>query len=745
MSKNAVYAIALPVPLRKTFDYYLENTSKEAHQSTTLTPGCRVKVEFGNRQSVGIIIEMVESCDTPANKLKPILTQLDSKPSLSADIMALCQWAANYYHHPLGEVLEAALPTSLRQPERPKFRSTASAWCLTETGLQTPPGDLRRGSRQQACLQLMQSAHPRPLGRSELQDQQFSIAVINGLKQKQLIESTEVSNAATPPPLLAETPVLAEPPLPLNTEQQRALDSIDFDRFQSSLIFGVTGSGKTEVYLQAIERVLDRGQQALVLIPEIGLTPQTLSRFSQRFNRPLAALHSGLSEGERLSNWQLAHSGRASIIIGTRSAIFTPLDNLGLIIIDEEHDTSFKQQEGFRYSAKDLAAVRASRAGIPLLLGSATPSLESLHNTQRKGYQLLLLNQRAGDAVPPHIEITDVRKQQLAEGMSEQTLAEMDLHLQRGNQVLTFINRRGFAPVLMCHDCGWITHCKRCDARMTMHLDPRHLHCHHCGYQRPIPQQCDNCHSNKLQPQGQGTERIEMALRDRFPDTPVLRVDRDSTRKKGALHELLETVNRGEPCIMIGTQMLAKGHHFPDVTLVTILDADAGLFSTDFRGPERTGQLILQVAGRAGRASKPGRVIIQSHLPEHPLWQLLLHQGYADFADHLLNERHQLQLPPASHMALLRAESKRADNAFQLLNHAYELVQQRQDNEILCLGPLPAATGKKNDRFRFQLQLICAHRGQLHHQIAILLAHLEAMPLSRRVRWSVDIDPQDMN
>jgi len=493
--------------------------------------------------------------------------------------------------------------------------------------------------------------------------------------------------------------------------------------------------------------VLNNGRQALVLIPEIGLTPQTLSRFQHRFNRPMAVLHSGLNDTERKQAWLLASLGHADIVIGTRSAIFTPLKDPGIIILDEEHDMSFKQQEGFRYSARDLAALRCQRLKIPLILGSATPSLESYYNASQQRYKLLRLTQRAGNAKPPTIELIDLKRQPLKEGFSQPLLDTIEQHLLARGQVLVFINRRGFAPTLLCHDCGWLSQCPNCDSRLTVHQNPSHLHCHHCDYQRSVIHQCPNCNSRELNCVGQGTERTEVLLQNQFPDFPVLRVDRDSTRRKNAMQDIVDEVNRGEPCLLVGTQMLAKGHHFPNVTLVAIIDADGGLFSTDFRGPERMGQLMLQVAGRAGREERPGKVLIQSHLCDHPLLQTLLRQGYSAFAQLLLDERQVSHLPPYRFMALLRAESKRPENAMELLQTARAIAQglSPSDPELQYLGPLPAPMEKRNDRFRYQLQIQASNRARLHQLLQPLIAQLEQHPLSRRTRWSIDVDPQDMS
>ena len=442
-------------------------------------------------------------------------------------------------------------------------------------------------------------------------------------------------------------PALQSEPVELNSAQQEAVDAVrkQIDQFQVFLLDGVTGSGKTEVYLRIVQAVLEHGRQALILVPEIGLTPQLLARFQRRISSPLAVLHSGLSDRERLNAWLAARDNHAQVVIGTRSAIFTPLEQPGVIIIDEEHDSSLKQQEGFRYHSRDLAIIRAREAQIPIILGSATPSLESLHNTHRKRYHNLSLPERVGDAVTPDLQLLDIRNQNMSEGLSAPLLRAMQVHLEAGSQVLLFLNRRGFAPTLICHECGWLKQCRNCDAHMTLHLRRHRLICHHCGVEQAIPQGCAACGSVDLRALGQGTERIERALKKVFPDIGIARIDRDSTRRKGSLQNLLEDIHAGRRRILIGTQMLAKGHHFPDVTLVGIVNADQGLFGADYRAGEHMAQLVLQVAGRAGRAEKPGTVIIQTHHPEHPLLQTLVNHGYAAFAESTLLERKAACLP----------------------------------------------------------------------------------------------------
>jgi primosomal protein N' (replication factor Y) len=542
-----------------------------------------------------------------------------------------------------------------------------------------------------------------------------------------------------------QPPVTPSPQPTLTLAQSQAVAAIreGFDRFAAFLLDGVTGSGKTEVYLRVVESILNRGQQALVLVPEIGLTPQLLARFEIRLPGPLAVLHSGLTERERLQAWLTAKSGAASVVIGTRSAIFTPLQRPGIIIVDEEHDTSFKQQEGFRYQARDLALVRAHQAGIPVVLGSATPSLESLLNVQRGRYQRLRLAERVGDAIEPPIQLLDVRRRPMTEGLSDRLLAEMHSHLARDEQVLLFLNRRGFAPTLICHECGWLCQCQRCDARMTLHLRERKLICHHCASEKSVDEACPACGSIDLRALGQGTERIEQFLRQAFPNVGVARLDRDSTRRKGSLQTLLREIRQGERRILIGTQMLAKGHDFPNVTLVAIVDADQGLFGVDFRASERMAQLIIQVSGRAGRAQKPGVVLIQTHHPDHPLLRTLIMQGYAAFAEAALGERYEACLPPFGYQALLRADATKTEPVYRFLNEAHDLAMGLA-RPVEVMGPVPAPMERRAGRYRAQLLIQAQQRQILHEFLDQWTGLLTTLKLTRQVRWSLDVDPADL-
>ena len=739
MFATPLLEIALPTPLRRNFDY-LPPAQLSAQAVGLLQPGILVRVPFGHQELIGMLLSVKPHSNQPLEKLRAALAIVSTEPVMSSDDLALCRWAADYYQTPLGEALQAALPSLLRQGEPAQLRAEIGLTLTTE-GKGLPQGALKRAPKQATLLAALQTQAE--LRKADLQALAIARSTVKQLIDKGLARECELA----PLRLTQTTQLLRQAELMLNDEQQQALQQIGYGRFNTYLLDGATGSGKTEIYLQAIAQVLKQGKQALVLVPEIGLTPQTLQRFQARFALPIVALHSGLNDRERLDAWVQARAGTAGVIIGTRSAIFTPLLNPGIIIVDEEHDGSFKQQDGFRYSARDLAAVRAHRLGIPLILGSATPSLESLHNAQQGRYQLLRLTQRAGNAQAPDIQLVDIRGEQLHEGFAAASLQAINTQLQAGNQVLVFLNRRGYAPTLECHDCGWLANCNHCDARMTVHQTPRHLHCHHCDHQRAVPRRCLSCNSPNIFPLGMGTERSESSLQQLFPHTKIIRVDRDSTRNKNAMEKLLVDVHSGEPCILVGTQMLAKGHHFADVTLVVILDADAGLFSTDFRGPERMGQLLLQVAGRAGRAEKPGQVILQSHHTEHPLVQTLMLQGYHALAALLLPERQITQLPPYRHLALIRAESKRPERVVEFLKLARKFAEAFEPASPLIsyLGPLPAMMEKRGDRFRYQLQINCAQRKPLQQLLTQVALELERNALSRRVRWSIDVDPQDMS
>ncbi|WP_114417329.1 primosomal protein N' [Marinospirillum perlucidum] len=741
--------VALPTPLRRLFDYL---PAKGQHLPQV---GVRVQVPFGNRQLVGLVVELVEESSIPVSKLKAARDYLDKDPLFTREHLDFLLWVAGYYHQPAGEVISTALPALLRQgqalhpPQQPR-------WQLTDLGRETSPADLNRAPRQAALLEFLQ-LRPSPPLQKEILGAGFNLTQVRALEEKELVTSyllphktQGVGLPALPQEEASPREVLAELPLQLTAEQEKVLTQLNdsLGHFQPHLLLGVTGSGKTEVYLQLIQKILERGEQALVLIPEIGLTPQTLSRFQKRFNRRVVALHSGMTDRERLNAWRSALEGKAGVVLGTRSAIFTPLPRLGAILVDEEHDASFKQQDKVRYQARDLAVLRGKREGVPVVLGSATPSLESLAHGLAGDYQLHHLTERPGQDVElPQPKLLDIRSRKLQGGFSEPLLKAMGQHLQAGNQVLVLLNRRGFAPVLFCSECGWIAGCKHCDARMTWHREPPKLHCHHCDTQQPLPPACPQCGHQPLQPLGSGTERAEETLQERFPDIPVIRIDRDAVKGRTALQEKLDQIFHARPGILLGTQMLAKGHHFPDVTLATLLDADHGLYSSDPRAMERTAQLLVQVAGRAGRAEKKGEVIIQTHHSDDPRLEKLCVAGYEALARDLLDERRQAHWPPFAYLALWRAEAPQAaqvEALMQALASQLRSLLAEQPEAVSLLGPVPAPMERRQGRYHMQLVLHAEKRAPLHRLLARVLLWMEAAPEAKKVRWSLDVDPDDL-
>lgn len=732
-----IVRVAVPSPLRRLFDYLVPAEMVTDAPPSALQPGCRVKVTFGRREVTGLIIECADTSTFALEKLKPVTQLIDVEPLLPASLFRLFIWASRYYQHPIGDALFSTLPTLLRKGALPPEQGQ-KCWQLSTFGKGLGPDSLKQAPKQRAVIDKL-------LAEGVVSDEQlvalFSRAVLKPLEEKLLIES---SNQCIPEVALDK--LLRQDNLTLYPSQKQALEAIDHHHFNCSLLDGVTGSGKTEIYLQSIEKTLRYERQALVLIPEISLTPQTEKRFRDRFHVPIVTLHSGLTDKQRLNAWMQARSGQAKIILGTRSAIFTPLKAPGLIILDEEHDPSYKQQEGFRYSARDLAVIRAQQEHIPIILGSATPSLESLNNCHAGRYQHLVLSTRAGNAVQPDWQVIDLKTERSNAGIAATTLMAIDQTLKNNHQVLVFLNRRGFAPAMLCHQCGWTAECQHCDSRLTVHRARSRLICHHCDFQQRVPQQCPSCRSRELIAAGEGTERSEAFLQQYFPDTTVLRVDRDSTRKKGAMQEVFNTADSGESCILVGTQMLAKGHHFENVTLVAVLDADSGLFSPDFRSHERMGQLLTQVAGRSGRGIARGRVIVQTHQPDHPLLALLISQGYGHFARQLLPQRELSQLPPFRHMSVIRAESHRPDEADAFLRLARKIAEKLQvpTPALNYLGPLPALMEKRAGRFRYVLRIDADQRPALQVLLSAVAVELENHKDSRRVRWSIDVDPQEL-
>jgi primosomal protein N' (replication factor Y) len=720
-----VLQVALPVPLRELFDYLLPEDRQ------TVLPGTRVVVPFGPRQLVGVVVAEQSKSQLPLNRLLPISEVLDQgQPLLDTELLGLMQWCWQYYKHAPGDVLQAALPPALRKAKGVKPDAPVQ-YRLTVAGIERLDLPAGRAKAQHALLECL-----RPGAKSA--DELKKLGERWRTTLSRLMEQGWV--VAEP---LQPVPRATQPGPDLTTEQQRAIADIQSagKGFSSHLLDGVTGSGKTEVYLQLLQPVLQEGKQALVLVPEIGLTPQLIRRFHQRLGWPPTVLHSGLSAGERLSAWEEARSGRARLLIGTRSALFTPMPGLGLVILDEEHDASFKQQDGFRYSARDVAVKRAADLKIPVILGSATPSLESVNNAASGRYLLHKLRQRATNAAMPSWQVLDLRQQVTINGLATAAVDAIAATLDRGEQAMVFLNRRGYAPVLMCGQCGWHGRCQRCETNMTWHRSLRRLSCHHCGSEKPVPRFCPECRADDLVGIGEGTQQLEAGLRERFPGTTILRFDRDSTRGKGVLEDQIDQVRAGEPCIMVGTQMLVKGHHFPAVTLVVVVNVDQALYSADYRALERLGQTLLQVSGRAGRASKPGRVLLQTFEPNSQALQLLITQGYESYSEWLLEDRRFAGLPPLSYQAQLKAEASAREDVMAFLAAAADRFPPGNSQ---LWGPIPALMEKVAGRYRMYLLAQASSRAELHRQLDGWLQELTTLPGARKVRWAMDVDPQDM-
>ncbi|CAG1020246.1 partial Primosomal protein N', partial [Patescibacteria group bacterium] len=698
-----ILRLALASPLYQLFDY-LPPLDVEAKD---LQAGARLIVPFGagNHKKIAFLIEAVEQSEFKTARLKRAEQLIDTPSLLSLEDLQLLQWVSRYYHHPLGEVMSMAFPTTLRHGKAATLK-TEKTYSLSELGKLTSSDTLKRAAKQQALFEQFQ--HAPQLSESQLAafDAQWRVT-LKALLAKQLIQISQANKSST---------LLNAPALQSNEAQQAAIDKViaSLGQFAVFLLEGVTGSGKTEVYLQIMHEVLQRGQQILVLVPEINLTPQLESRFKQRFAVNIAVSHSKLSQQQRHTAWLQAQQGECAVLLGTRSALFTPFQNLGLIILDEEHDASFKQHEGLRFSARDTAIMRGKLLNIPVLLGSATPSLVTLHNVSKQRYQWLHLPERAGSSIAPSLQLLDIRNQKLQEGLSERLINEIHQTLNKNEQVILFLNRRGFAPRLICHGCGWVAACQHCTSNLVLHQDKNLLRCHHCDTIYSIPPLCPDCQSDKLTPLGLGTERVEQTLKKLFSDKTTLRLDYDSTQKKGALENYLEQIDQGKADIILGTQLLAKGHHFPNVTLVAILDVDSGLFSLDFHATEKLAQLIIQVSGRSGRADKLGKVILQTRHPHHGLLITLIKQGYQCFAEQALKERQNASLPPFSYQALMSVEAKDEQHAEQFINTLNDLAAQYASSHVLRLGPVPAPLAKRAGFYRYQLLLQSTQRPDLH-------------------------------
>jgi primosomal protein N' (replication factor Y) len=734
ISETPLLNVAVNVPLSREFDYAPPRTG------AIPLPGSRVRVPFGRRQVVGMVLGHSDKSALKPEKIRRCSEAIDRSPVLSDADLRLIRFTSDYYHHPIGEVVAAALPAHLRQgkPLHPTVETVAA----TDAGESENIEALAlRAPKQAELLELLVDA-----GGNGIEADRLTEELPNWRRAAAaLYKKGHIARIEAPTEDFNETlTIVASDRLTLNKDQQQALETLRVrDDFGAYLIDGVTGSGKTEVYLQRMQDVIDQGKQVLVLAPEIGLTPQLVARLRNRLGIEPALLHSGLTDIERLTAWRAARSGAARLVVGTRSAIFTPLKNPGLIIVDEEHDHSFKQQEGLRYSARDLAIVRAKHLDVPVILGTATPTLEMLQHCREGNYQHIHLPVRAGGAKPPTMRLVDTVRMPATDGISEPLSDAIGSHLKAGGQALIFLNRRGFAPTLICASCGHIAGCERCDSRLTVHAQKKQLRCHHCGASRPLDARCSEC-GEPVKPLGEGTERLEEALSSRFPQQTITRIDSDSTQGKGAINEALDRATQGDADILVGTQMLSKGHHFPKLTLVGIVNADQGLFGTDFRSAERLAQSIVQVAGRAGRESRPGEVIIQTAFPDNPFWSTLIEGGYSRVSDEALAEREVTRWPPFTRLALIRSAAHRHRDALEFLELAKRIVADRSDDTLRILGPVDAPMARKAGRYRVQLLLQSSDRTTLHRLLRILRPALEQEPSARKVRWSIDVDPIEL-
>ena len=710
-----ILRVALGVPLPKLFDYACDGASER-------DVGRRVVVPFGNRSLAGVIVEVLDATAVPSEKLRSAAAILDDMPALTRDWLALARFAAAYYQRPEGEVIHAALPPRLRRPA--PLRLPPAAFAITEAGRAALAGFPARARARRALLEQLTDAP--------------TAALPAGAALREALRLGWVTGAAAP---RAESRFLAEHELTAAQTAAIAAVTAELGRYQPFLLAGVTGSGKTEVYLHCVAETLRRGRQALMLVPEINLTPQLAAALERRLpGARVVTLTSALAANERAERWLAAQSGAADVVLGTRLAVFAPLPNLGLVVVDEEHDASFKQQDGVRYSARDLAVYRAHAAQAPVVLGSATPSLESWTHARSGRYRLLELPRRAppGSRLPD-VRLVDTRADRAVEGLSAALAEAIEARLARGEQSLVFLNRRGYAPVLACGACGWTAGCPRCTAHLVLHTADRRLRCHHCGREEAIPHRCPTCGNVDLGAFGRGTQRLEETLAARFPRARLLRIDSDSTRAKGRWNSMREAIVAGDADILLGTQILAKGHDFPRLTLVGVVNADAALVAADYRAPERLFAQLYQVAGRAGRAQAPGEVLVQTRFPDHPLYQALARHEFAPFAESQLADRRTAGFPPFVHEAVLRAESDAMRSAIEFLGRAVAAAPER-DDAIALFDPVPMSLARLGGRERAQVLVQSGSRRALQ---AFLAGWSQALYGLRagKVRWHLDVDP----
>lgn len=700
--------------------------------SEPLSPGMRVLVPFRNKTVVGIVWETDIAPDMDTARILSVQTAFVEEKPLPQSWRDLLAFTSRYYHYPTGQAVFAALPQGLKETRAVEMPQPPLFYALNEAGrAQTPPP--ARFNKKAALWDALLSGGMTMAALKQVNAQ--AAKLIEDWAEQDWIEMTEASK-----------PILRSSEFQLNADQQKASDEIQtaFGKFQPFLLYGITGSGKTEVYFDAMAKVLAQGRQVLFLLPEINLTPQLLKRVENRFaDVPTAVLHSQMAAGKRTQDYLRAMLGQAKLVIGTRLAVFTPLPDVGLIVVDEEHDGSFKQDNELRYHARDLAVWRAKQSGCPIILGSATPSLESWHKAQSGAYRLLQLTERAHAAAQlPQVDILNVGRLKLDNGFSPQALQLLKQNFEAGGMSLVYLNRRGFAPALFCGDCGHTFGCPNCSAKMVLHQRARQLRCHHCDHREPIPYKCPDCGNQDLTAVGHGTQRVEETLRAFLPKATVVRVDRDSTAHKNDWADLYRRIDDNEIDILVGTQMLAKGHDFARLNLVIVLNADGSLYSADFRAPERLFAELIQVSGRAGRADKPGKVLIQTQLPEHPVFAAVKVQDYAVFAENELNERQMFAMPPFGFQTAVRADAPRVADAMEFLNVAKETLAPLLPESVSQFGAAPMLMVRLAERERAQIFLESSSRQDLHRAVSLWVQVLQ-QNRDGKIRWSVDVDVQE--
>lgn len=707
--------------------------------SEPLPPGTRVLVPFRNKTVVGIVWETDIAPDMDAARILGVQTAFVEEKPLPQSWRDLLAFTSRYYHYPTGQAVFAALPQGLKETRAVEMPQPPLFYALNEAGrAQTPPP--ARFNKKAALWDALLSGGMTMAALKQVNAQ--AVKLIEDWAEQGWIETTEAAKSVLRP----YHGQASHSEFVLNADQQKASDEIQtaFGKFQPFLLYGITGSGKTEVYFDAMAKVLAQGRQVLFLLPEINLTPQLLKRVENRFaDVPTAVLHSRMAAGRRTQDYLRAMLGQAKLVIGTRLAVFTPMDDVGLIVVDEEHDGSFKQDNELRYHARDLAVWRAKQSGCPVVLGSATPSLESWHKAQSGAYRLLQLTERAHAAAQlPQVDILNVGRLKLDNGFSPQALQLLKQNFEAGGMSLVYLNRRGFAPALFCGDCGHTFGCPNCSAKMVLHQRARQLRCHHCDHREPIPFKCPDCGNQDLTAVGHGTQRVEETLRAFLPKAAVVRVDRDSTAHKNDWADLYRRIADNEIDILVGTQMLAKGHDFARLNLVIVLNADGSLYSADFRAPERLFAELMQVSGRAGRADKPGKVLIQTQLPEHPVFAAVKAQDYAVFAENELNERQMFAMPPFGFQTAIRADAPRVADAMEFLNAAKEILAPLLPESVSQFGAAPMLMVRLAERERAQIFLGSTSRQDLHRAVSLWVQVLQQNRDSK-IRWSVDVDPQE--